>query len=166
MTIDVDIAVFSCQLSTRLVSSHFDTRRLFDRTRFVTYIVHNTTAMQRQQISRLDLLAVLVYDGKITISKKTIYILHPCLYSKLLILIRHLFQIDGQTRQYPCIIVLIQCSDSKAAFTGMKAGTIQQMVAKHPHCQTSVEVYMKRLRNKLITPYLLIVTHSLFLFLA
>ena len=44
------------------------------------------------------------------------------------------------TRQYPCIIVLIQCSDSKAAFTGMKAGTVQQMVAKHPHCLSLIHI--------------------------
>ena len=174
MPVNIYITVFGRQRCNRLITGHLDTRRLFNRTRFIAHIIDDAPSMQCQQIGRLTgiqidhrpygtciayLFAILVNDGKVTVGKQTIDILHPCLNRELLVLIRHLIQFDSQTGKYPCVIVLVQRSNTKSTVAGMKTCTIQQMVSQHSHCQASVKVHMKWLCHKLIGPYFIFFTH-------
>ena len=174
MSVNIDITVFCRQRRNRLIACHLDTRRLFYRARFIAYIIDDASSMQCQQIGRLtgiqidhrpygtgiaDLLSILVNDGKVTVGKETIDILHPCLNRELLVLVRHLIQLDSQAGKHPCVIVLVQRSNTKSTVAGMKTCAIQQMISQHAHGQTAVKIYVKRLCHKLISPYFIFFTH-------
>ena len=174
MSVYIDIAIFGSNRRHRFFCSHFNTRRLFNRTRFVTDIINDTPSVQCQQIGRFTgiqinhcpygtgisyLFPIFIDHCKVTICKKTVHILHPCLNAEFLILVRHFIQLDSQTRKYPSIIILIQGCNPKTTVTGMKARTVQQMITQYSHRQTSVKIYMKRFCNKSVSSYFIIFTH-------
>ena len=172
--VNINIAISGIQGRSRFHRSHFYARRFFDGAKFVAHIVHDTAAMQSQQIGRLTgietnhrpygtsipyFLSIFIDNGKVTVGKEAVYIFHPSLDREILVLIRHLVQLDSQTRQHPRIIILIQGCDTETAFRSMKPCTVQQMVTKHTHCQAPGKVHMKRFRNKPISSYFVILTH-------
>lgn len=54
---------------------------------------------------------------------------------------------------------VISVEETKTAVAGMETRTIQQMVAQYSHCQPSGKVDMKRLGNKLVGTYLIVLAH-------
>ena len=113
MPVDVYITIIHIHRTYRHTTAHLDTARLLYRASlFRLYIVYDITAVQRQQICRFTgihidhgphgtritvNLTVLPVNGKVTVGKQTVYVLHPRIDRELLILGRHVFQFNGQT---------------------------------------------------------------------
>ena len=112
MPVDVNITIIHIHRTYRHTTAHFDTTGLLYRTSlFRLYIGHDVTAVQRQQVGRFAgihidhgphgtritvNLPVLPVNGKVTVGKQTVHVLHPRIYREFLILSRHIFQFDGQ----------------------------------------------------------------------
>ena len=178
MPVDVDITVFCPILHKRRLLGHFDATGLGDRAIFITHIVGDAPSVKSQQIGRFTsfhtyhrphrtgiahCIPLVVKNGKVTVGKKAINILHPRLNTERLILARHLLQLNSQTGKYPCIMVLIQCGNTESTVGGMKSGTIQQMIPQYTHCQFSGEIAMKRLCHKLVRSNFIVTHYSSFL---
>ena len=107
MTININITIFCLIISRYGFITDFNSARFLYRTLLVTYIINYTSPMKRQQICRFtgfhtyhspygtritNRFTIFIQNREITISEKTIYILHPSLHTKRFILKRQFFQ--------------------------------------------------------------------------
>ena len=77
--------------------------------------------------------------------------LHPRLHLHVLVLCRHLGQLDAQARQHPRVLHLVQLVDAPAAVVRMATCGVEQMVAQDAEEQMTSEVHMKGLHGKPIS---------------
>ena len=95
-------------------------------------------------------LATIPYDTEIAVGEISHGTLHPCFHIKRGILLRHLVNLDGKTREHPCLVDGIQVVHTESTLRGMEIGGIEHVIAQMPHEQTVGEVAMKRLGSKTI----------------
>ena len=171
MAIDVDVAVFGSQRGGRPFGVHLDARGLADGAGRVADVLRDASPVHFQQVdgppgvhvyhgphrARIAQgMPVLVQDGEVAVGEEAVDILHPCLHRERLVLAGHLGHLDGQAREHPGVVLFVQRGHAEAAFLGVEAGAVQQVVAQHAQGEPSRKVCVKRFHHKRIGPYLLI----------
>ena len=175
MTINIQVTVFSHVFAHCFLLRHLNTPWLGYRTFLFANAIRNSISMQVQQISRItgfhtnhgpnrtnitNRLFILITDDKITVSKKTIHILHPCLNTETFMARRQIFQFNCQTRKHPCIMLSSLFNDIKASFGCIGIRTIQQVLTQYTHGKFTPNIQMKRKCFELVCSNLTI-THGL-----
>ena len=104
-------------------------------------------------------MAVAIEQRKVAVGKEPIDVFHPGLYRKGFVLLGQFGQLDGQSREYPGIVGLVERGDAKSTVGSVKTRTVEQVIAQHTQCQPPTEVAVERLRYKGIITNLFVVVH-------
>ena len=98
----------------------------------------------------IDAAVVGIADEEVTLGEELHDALHPCLHLHVLILRRHLRQLDAQARQHPCVVPFVQLVNAPPAVVRVSSRRIQQMIPQHPQKQMPRKIHMEGFHAKTI----------------
>ena len=164
MTVDVDVAILGHKATLGLFGGHLDALGFIDGARlFGTGIVEQKTIMKRGKVNRLsaldtnqrpgapaitDGLTLSIADGVVTVGKKTIDFLDPCINLERLIALRQSIELDSETRQNPGVGLVVEVGHTETSRRGMLLGAVEQVVAQHAQSESPREIGMKRFTHQ------------------